>query len=121
MRHISESIIGRRGGDYKSSKIPGELYPGQDLEYGDIIAPDGMNVYYICLPVEQCIGWWSKYDRPRAQTTLVRYSSTNVYRACYTCDLTRNYKFVRYIREYRNIKTIEDLKRIFDKYNIPHE
>lgn len=118
MRHIGESIIGRRGGDYKSSKIPGDLYPGRDLEYGDIVVLNGANTYHICLPTKQCIGWW--YDGgPRAQTALIRYSSIN--RACYRCDLTCDYKFVRYIREYKNIKTPEALKHIFDKYNIPYE
>jgi len=119
MRHISESIIGKRGGDYKSSKIPGDLYPGRDLEYGEIVVLNGTNTYYICLPTKQCIGWW-RDSGPRAQTALIRYSSIN-HQACYRCDLTSDYKFVRYIREYKNIHTIDDLKRIFDKYNIPYE
>lgn len=121
MRTLSESIIGRRGGAYKSSKTPGDLYPGQDLEYGDVVVSNGINTYYICLPTKQCIKWWGKYAGPNAQTVLIRYSSSNVCQACYTCDLTRNYEFVRYISEYRNIKTPEDLKTVFDKYNIPYE
>jgi len=118
MKHISESIIGRKGGTYNSSKIPGDWYPGQDLEYGDIIVSNWKNMYYICLPVKQCIGWWGRYDGPRAQTALIRYSPSG---ARYTSNLASDYQFVRYIREYKNIKTPEDLKRIFDKYNIPHE
>ena len=119
MKHISESIIGKRGGDYKQSKTPGDLYPKQALEYGDIIVPSGMNTFYIYLPVKQC-GWWDA--APRVQKFLVRYSPSNIYRACYFYNLKRrDYKFIRYIREYQNIKTPEDLKRIFDKYNIPYE
>ena len=121
MRTLSESIIGRKGGTYNSPKNPGDLYPGQDLEYGEIVVPIGLNTYYICLPTEQCIGWWSKHNEPRYQTVLVRYCSINYSSACYTCDLTRKYRFVRYIREYKNIKTPEDLRRVFDKYNIPYE
>lgn len=120
MRHISESIIGRRG-DYKSSKISGNIYSGQDLEYGDVVLW-GSNTYYIYLPYSQCKSWWNKFSpRSKSQALLVRYSpSNNIYHACYNDD-TSNCKFVRYISEYRNIKTPEDLKRIFDKYNIPYE
>lgn len=118
MRHISESIIGRRGA-YKSSKISGNIYGGQDLEYGDVVLW-GSNTYYIYLPDSQWKLWW-KSARPKPQELLVRYSPSNVHRACYNYDFTCNYKFVRHVGEYKTIHTIDDLKRIFDKYNIPYE
>ena len=119
MRSITESIIGKRGGDYKSSKIPGDLYLWQDLEYGDVVLW-GANTYYIYLPYSQWKSWWKSSTR-KPQELLVRYSPSNVHRACYNYDFTCNYKFVRYVEEYKTIHTIDDLKRIFDKYNIPYE
>ncbi len=119
MRTLSESIIGRKGVDYKPSKNPGNIYDGQDLEYGDIVTIDHTTKHFIYLPTSQ-VQWW-KYSMPKAQNVLVRYNSSFAsIPASYTCDLTHDYKFVRHVREYRNIKTPEDLKRIFDKYNIPY-
>ena len=118
MRHISESIIGRKGGAYKPAKIPGNIYDGQDLEYGDVVTI--ANTHFIYLPTPQ-VPWW-KYSMPKAQNVLVRFNSSYASpHASYTCDLTHDYKFVRHVREYKYIKTPEDLKRVFDKYNIPYE
>ncbi len=121
MKHINESIIGRKG-NYNSSKTPGALYPGQDLEYGDVVVPDGMNVYYICLPYPQWKSWWPWWKSGSDyQTLLVRYRPSIVHSASYSYDFAHDYKFVRHVGEYKTIHTIYDLKRIFDKYNIPYE
>jgi hypothetical protein len=120
MKHINESIIGRRVVDYKPSKRPGNMYDGQDLEYGDVVTIDKSETHFIYLPGSQ-VRWW-KYSMPIAQSVLVRFNSYfKSPPASYTCDLTHNYEFVRRVREYKNIKTPEDLKRVFDKYDIPYE
>ena len=124
MKRISESIIGRRGSYKSSSKTPGQIYPARDLEYGDVVkvAPE----YYIYLPVEQHLHWWGSAIQRGISSQPgipVRYNSNITGRASILTDNPSRYKyeFVGYVKEYKDIKTPEDLKAIFDKYNIPYE
>lgn len=119
MKHISESIIGRKEGTYNSSKTPGNMYASQDLEYGDIVTIANTKTHFIYLPTSQ-VRWWK--HMPKDQDILVRFNSSYVSpSASYTCDVYHHYKFITHAKEHKNIKTPEDLKLIFDKYNIPYE
>ena len=124
MKHINESIIGRKGSYKLSSKTPGQLYSARELEYGDIVK--AALEYYIYLPVAQHLYWWMSATQRiiSSQPGIpVRYnSSINRGASLLTVDPSRyKYEFVGYVKEYKNIKTPEDLRRVFDKYNIPYE
>lgn len=123
MKHINESIIGRKG-SAKSPKIPGNIYPEQDLDYGDVVMY--FNTYYIYLPTIQHLHWWRDKDGLKHFSGMfVRYNSSKLPpRANYIVGgvVSENYfEYVTTVREYKNIKTPEDLKHIFDKYNIPYK
>jgi len=126
MRTLSESIIGRKGSYKSSSKIPGRFYLARDLEYGDIVK--AAFEYYIYLPVAQHLHWWMGATATQriisSQSGIpVRYNSTTSRGASLLSvdPSIFKYEFVGYAEEYKDIKTPEDLKAVFDKYNIPYE
>lgn len=134
MKTLLESIIGRRGSSIRSKSK--DLKSFGDLEYGDIViiqkrmVPDRGGKYFIYLPKEIC---YLLFNNLREDVFVTCNLNDKLVPLSYwKADGFNNYGFpffekgaaeiVSYeghVQEYNSIKTREDVKRIFDKYNLP--
>ena len=133
MKTLQESIIGRRG-SHRHFKLK-ELRCFGDLEYGDIVIIQNHifpgSKYYIYLPKGICYLLFNTRLREDAFVTCNR--NNNLVPITYwKADGFNHYDFPLFTRgnaeivsyeghvqEYNSIKTPEDVKLIFDKYNLP--
>jgi len=120
MKTLSESIIGRKGISYRKGIIP-ECF--DDLEYGDFIEISGdyggtflyipHHVTNVVFDVDA-----DAFIRPSDYWTTLSYDSYFPY------NFRKSHKIERIIGqaskdEYENLKTKNDVSRLFNKYNMP--
>jgi len=132
MKTLQESIIGRKGSSIRSKSKALRCFG--DLEYGDIVIIQNYSrrdsKYYIYLPKEICSPLFN-FLREDAFVTcnlndkLVPLSywkadGFNYYGfPLFAAGAAEIVSYEGHVREYNSIKTQVDVKRIFDKYNLP--
>lgn len=120
MKTLSESIIGRKGISYQKDRIPKSF---DELEYGDFIEISGDfggTFLYVPHSVTNMI---FNFD----EDTFIRpsdYWKTGSYRSSFPYNYRKSHKIERIIGqaskyEYENLKTKNDVSRLFNKYNMP--
>lgn len=132
MKTLLESIIGRRGSSIRSKSK--DLKSFGDLEYGDIVIIQNRatrgSKYFIYLPKEICYFLFNNLREDAFVTCnlndkLVPLSywkadGFNYYNfPIFTRGAAEIVSYEGHVQEYNSIKTREDVKRIFDKYNLP--
>ena len=120
MKTLSESIIGRKGISYRKGIIPKSL---DDLEYGDFVEISG-DFGGIFLYVPHSV---SNMVFGTNRDTFIRpsdYWATLSYGSYFPYNSRKSHKIERIIGqaskdEYENLKTKNDVSRLFNKYNMP--
>ena len=135
MRTLQESIIGRRGSQQGRSKSK-ELKCFEDLEYGDIVIIQNRALsgskYYIYLPKGICYLLFNRTLLREDAFVTCNLNNKMVPLSYWKADGFNHFDFPFFTRksaeivsreghvqEYYSIKTEGDVKRIFDKYNLP--
>lgn len=124
MKTLSESIIGRKGA-YRKDIIPKSFY---DLEYGDFVEISGdLEGAFLYIPQHIANNLFNA--KGDMGDVFVRYSDflwAGLFKSFFPYNYIREAKIERIIRstdedEYKNLKTRNDVSRLFKKYNIPCE
>lgn len=122
MKHIQESIIGRKG-----APIPGKIDSVSDLEMGDIVIFRDWRTGIVNSSKERIIGYWdadtshsfsiSFYDRNLCYNMNESYDIMEVWRD-QTGKLPRKYNEVSKLSDGYILKFLRELKHMIPKYNM---
>ena len=119
MKTLSESIIGRKGVSYRKDIIPERF---DDLEYGDFVEISGGfggTFLYVPHHVTNIVfnADMDGFIRPSDYWTTISYSSSFQYNYRETHKIERIIGSVSE-KEYNNLKTKNDVSRLFKKYKM---
>ena len=129
MKSITESIIGRKS-------TPKSLRSFDNLRYGDVVevCDEGNIDMYIYIPLKQLKDIRSSYGLSMEADGFVRYDpnprghlsywDASVFRQTFPeseiwGELVKITKYITHINEWQSISDGDDIKKLFNKYNIP--
>lgn len=123
-KYTMKSIIGRKG-------IAKVLRSFDDLRYGDVveISDEGVTMAHIYMPMNHIyynydyIDGFVRYNSKN--TRLLSYWHASDFKYSYPLhkefDDVRIIRYITHINEWQSISSGDDIKKLFNKYNIPIE